>query len=51
VFWVTQHAVPVEGADRRQPRVAGPGNAPSVGLQVVEERANQRRIEMTEIKL
>jgi len=39
VFWVAQHAVPVEGADRGQAGVAGPGAAPVVGFEVVEERA------------
>jgi hypothetical protein len=47
---VTQHAVPVEGADGGQTGIAGPSAAPAVGFEVVEERAHQRRIELAEIK-
>ena len=50
VLWVAQHAVPVERADRGQSRVAGPGAAPAVGLEVLEERADQRRVELAEIE-
>ena len=51
VLWVAQHAVAVEGADRGQAGVAGPGAAPAVGFEVVEERADQRRVELAEVEL
>jgi hypothetical protein len=44
VFWMAHQAVAVEGADRGQARVAGSGAAAAVGLEVVQERAAQRRI-------
>ena len=51
VLWVTQHAVPVERPDRCQTGVAGPGAAPAVGFEVVEERADQPRVELAEVEL
>jgi len=51
VLGVAQRAVAVEGADRRQARVAGPGAAPALGLEVIQERADQRRVELVEIEL
>jgi hypothetical protein len=47
---VTQHAVAVEGADSGQPGVASPRAAAAVGLEVIEERADQRRIELVELE-
>jgi hypothetical protein len=51
VLWVTQQAIAVEGADRGQARVAGPRAAPAVGLEVIQERADQRRVELAEIEV
>ena len=51
VFWVAQEAVAVEGADRREAGVASPGGAPAVGLEVLQERADERRVELAEVKL
>jgi hypothetical protein len=48
VLGVAQHAVAVEGADRCQAGVAGPGAAPAVGLEMIEERADQRRVELVD---
>lgn len=45
---MAHQAVAVEGADRGQARVAGPGAAAAVGLEVVEGRADQRRIQLRE---
>ena len=50
VFGVAQHAVAVEGADRGQARVAGPGAAAAVGFEVVQERADQRRVELGQVE-
>jgi hypothetical protein len=51
VLWVAQHAVAVEGANGRQAGVARPGAAPAVGLEVLQERADQARVELAEVKL
>jgi len=48
---VAQQRVAVEGADRREAGVAGSGAAPAVGLEVVEERADQRCVELVKIEL
>jgi hypothetical protein len=50
VFGVTRHAVAVEGADGGQAGVAGAGAASAVAFEVVEERGDQRRIELVEIE-
>ena len=50
VLWVTQQAVPIERPDRGQPGVPRPGPAPAVSFEVVEERADQRRVELAEIE-
>jgi hypothetical protein len=50
VLWVAQHAVAIEGADPGQAGVARPGPTPAVSFEVVEERADQRRVELAEIE-
>jgi hypothetical protein len=37
--------------DRRQPGVAGPGAVAPFGLEVLEERADQRCVEVSEVQL
>jgi hypothetical protein len=51
VLWVAQQAVAVEGADRREAGVARPGAAPAVGLEVIQERADQARVELARSSL
>ena len=50
VLGVAQRGVPVERVDRRQPGVAGAGAVAAVVLEVVEERADQRRVEVGEVE-
>jgi hypothetical protein len=50
VFWMAQQAVAVERADRGQARVARPWAAAAVGFEVVEERADQRRIQLGQVE-
>jgi len=50
VLGVTQQAVAVEGADSGQPGVARPRAAAAVGLEVIQERADQRRVELAEVE-
>jgi hypothetical protein len=44
VLGMPQRGVPVERVDRREARVAGPGAVASFVFEVVEERADQRRV-------
>jgi hypothetical protein len=50
VLGVTHHAVAVEGADRGQPGVARPRATSAVGFEVIEKRADQRRVELAEVE-
>ena len=51
VLGVPQRHVPVERVDRCQPGVPGPGAVVSVLLEVGEERADQRRVEIVDVEL
>jgi hypothetical protein len=51
VLGVTQRGVAVERVDRGESRVAGLAAVAAVLLKVVEERSDQRRVEITEIQL
>ncbi len=51
VFGVSQGGVAVERVDRCEPLVAGPGAVPALGLEVIEERADQRRVQVGEVEL
>ena len=51
VFGVPDGGVPVEGVDRCQPRVAGADAVAAVLLEVGEERADQRRVEVGKVQL
>ena len=51
VLGVSGGGVLVERVDRRQPGVAGPDGVAAVCFEVVEERADQRRVEIGEVKL
>ena len=45
-----RRGVAVERVDRRQPGVAGPEAVAALLLEVVEERADQRRVEVGEVQ-
>jgi len=51
VLWVAQRGVLVEGVDRRQPGVAGACAVAAVLLEVVEEGADQLRVEIVDVQL
>jgi len=51
VLGVLQRGIPVEGVDRRQAVVAGAGSVAAIGIEVGEERADQRRIQILEVQL
>ena len=51
MFWVPERGVAAERVDRGEPGVAGPGTVATIMLEVVEERADQRRVEIIEVKL
>jgi hypothetical protein len=51
VLGVSERGVPVERVDRRQPVVASPRAAAAVDLEVVEECADQRRVEIVDVQL
>ena len=51
VFGVPEGRVAAERVDRGESRVAGPGGVAAVCLEVVEERADQWRVEIVEVKL
>ena len=51
VLGVAQGGVLVERVDRRQPGVAGAGAVAAVCLEVVEERADQLRVEVVDVQL
>jgi hypothetical protein len=48
---VFERSEAVEGVDRPEPGVAGPGAVAPVLLEVVEERADQRRVEIVDVQL
>ena len=50
VFRMSQRGVLAEGVDRRQAVVAGAGAVASGLLEVVEERADQRRVEIVDVE-
>jgi hypothetical protein len=45
---LVERGAAVEGVDRREPGVPGPWAVPAVVFEVVEERANQRRVEIAQ---
>ena len=51
VLGVLQRREPVEGVDRSEPGVAGSRAVAPVVFEVVEERADQRRVEIVEVQL
>jgi hypothetical protein len=51
MFWVPEGRVAAGRVDRGESRVAGPGAVAAVFLEVVEERADQSRVEIVEVKL
>ena len=51
VLGVHERCVPVEGVDRCQPVVARPRAVAAVLFEVVEERADQRRVEVVDVQL
>jgi len=50
VLGVAQRGEAKQRVDRGQPRVAGPGAVVAVVLEVVQERRDQRRVEVTEVQ-
>jgi hypothetical protein len=46
VLGMAQGRIGEEGADRREPGVAGPGAVPAAVLQVLQERGDRRRVEV-----
>lgn len=50
VLGVAQQGVSVERMDRREPRVPRPGADATLGLQVVEERADGFGIEISDVE-
>ena len=50
VLGVAEGGVAVERVDRRQPRVAGRDDVAALVLEVVEERADQRRVQVGELQ-
>ena len=51
VLGVLQRREPVEGVDRPEPGVAGPGTVAPCLLEMVEERADQRSVEIVDVEL
>jgi hypothetical protein len=51
VLGMPERAVLEERVDRPEPHVAGTGAVPTLGLQVIEERADHRRVELRELEL
>ena len=51
VLGVAQRGVAEQGVDRRQPGVAGAGAVAAVVFEVVEEGADQRRVQVGEVEL
>ena len=51
VLGMLERGEPVEGVDRPEPGVAGPGAVARGLLEVVEEGADQRRVEIVEVQL
>jgi hypothetical protein len=51
MFGVAQRGVAVKRVDRREPGVAGSGTVAAVVFEVVQERADQRRVEVGEVQL
>ena len=50
-FRVLQRREPVEGVDRSEPGVAGPGAVAPCLLEMVEERADQRSVDIVDVEL
>ena len=50
VLRVAQRGVAEQRVDRGQARVAGAGAVAAVALEVVEERADQRRVEIRDVE-
>ena len=50
VLGVAQRGEAEHRMDRRQPRVASPGAVPAFVLEMVEERGDQRRVEILDLK-
>ena len=48
---VTQGGVAKQRADRRQARVAGPDRVAALVLEVIQERADQRRLEIVDVEI
>jgi len=51
VLGMSERSEAVERVDRPEPRVAGPGTVAPIFFEVVEERADQRRVEIVDVQL
>ena len=50
VLWVAERGVAVKGTDRGQPCVAGAGAVSPLVLEMVKERADQRRVQFVDLE-
>ena len=51
VLGMSERGVAVERVDRPEPRVAGPGTVAPILFEMLEERADQRRVEIVDVEL